>query len=177
MKPKEILHILQSLKDIEPRKDFSEESRFLILSTKQKHSLKEYLPSRVSLSGVLSQSFLSHPLRAIAFTFAGVLIIVTAYTATQEISPLFLPGLNQGKVVAEAEMINKTINIELDRLEYFDATNKTGSSALNQVTSKQLDHLNQSILEKEAQNIGTGTLSPEVEMNEKLNEILKQINQ
>lgn len=180
MKDKDIIKTLELLKHIEPRESFSKESRLLIMSSSQKTPLQRMIPTKVSLSGVLSHSFAQHPLRALAFTVAGVALIVTAYTATKEISPLFLPGLNQNKVVAEAEMVNKTINIELQRLEYFDATNKTGSSALNQVTSEELDHLNTSILQKEVGTIDQKVSSSSLdnsELNAQLNTILQQVNE
>jgi len=99
---------------------------------------------------VRSLSPFARPMNALAFAVAGILVIMGVYTITRELSPLFLPGLNQRAMSAEAAAIEREIDIQLSHIDYFQQTSTESSVALKQVTEKNLDHLNEALIKNEA---------------------------
>ena len=88
---------------------------------------------------------------------------------SQYFSPLFLPGLNQDKVIAEADMIDSTITIQLSKLNYFDTASQASAHALSQVAAPTLNHLNATVILNDSQQIqelsptGTDTTSEQIQ--------------
>lgn len=166
MNERDIIKNLKRFGAIEPEKGYTAQSRFLILSAPR-------LARRIPVTRLVFN--MNYFLRAGSLVGLGVVLIVAAYAATRELSPLFLPGLNQNRIVAEADMINSTIDIELQRVNYFEKATKEGTLALTQVTTASPDHLTAEVIEKEADQIEA--LLPEQEFNQEINDILNQINE
>ena len=127
MNKKQIINNLKLLKEINPENDFSRKSRLAILQTPfvskkvlQDESILSALEmAPIKLKNYSLKSIFSNGGRAISVAMATAIILVGIYFATSQLSPLFLPGLNQSKVVAEADMINNTINIQLSHISKF----------------------------------------------------------
>ena len=144
--------------------------------------LSHIKPSKFGIRATLASLFNNGlspkaPLQLASFVAVMTLLIGATYYATTQISPLFLPGLNQDRIVAEAEMIEQSISIELERLDYFVYVAEESTSVLNSVASSEFDHLNTTTIEKEAQQLEeVGALSDN-ELSDELNILLNQLTQ
>src|SRR3989344_3527451 len=98
MRNKELFTILNEFKKIKPKEGFVLQSKPLILSQPRNSFSSSQAPIQVGLRG-----YAASLTRVMSFSLAGILLVLSIYYATRELSPLFLPGLNQEKVVAEAE--------------------------------------------------------------------------
>lgn len=160
MNERNIIRILKEFKKLAPRDDFVRESRARVLSSIVRHAAPQ-----ARLTGFKPQlnSLRSPLLNTFTFVFTGAIVLFGVYVITQELSPLFLPGLNQKAVSAEAEMVGKQINIQLSQIHYFEQTSKDGIQALKEVTEPGMDHLNQALIENEAESVKK-TTEPEKEL-------------
>jgi hypothetical protein len=151
MKMHDIRKTLNILREVKPDPRFTERSRALIMASARKPAAEGASAQLMGASPVAS--YLVSLMRIGSFVTASAVIVVALYYATQELSPFFLPGLNPGKITAEAEMINSNINIELSQIQQFSQTAEESSSILHEVNQKNLNHLNDTILNKETNNI------------------------
>ncbi len=153
MNDRNLKDILIEFKKISPREEFSSRLRTELLS-REAQALPVAQLMNVHVMGP-SRAYLqfSKPLNALAFAVASVLVIVGVYTITQELSPLFLPGINQREISAEAAEIEKEINIQLSQIDYFQQASHESTKALTQVTQKNLDHLNEVLIQNEAASV------------------------
>ncbi len=170
MKDKELQDILKQFSRLEPRGSFARESKMRVCALPQRSA---------SASAELASypAFFQRSISSLTFAVASVLIILGIYTMTRELSPLFLPGLNQKKISAEAESVNKQIDIELSQIAYFQNASKESSRALKQVTQPQLDHLNETLIENEARNVTSSPAIGETNKNQQTNREIQDILQ
>lgn len=174
MTEKDIQKILTEFKRLSPRKEFINASKMRIFSI-----VPDEKPQALFMG--TNPVFLRTSMNSLTFVFASIVIIMGAYLATQELSPLFLPGLNQKKISAEAEMIGKQIDIQLSQISYFQKTSEESADALKEITSKNLDHLNETLIQHEAQTVQK-TSDPEqkVQAHEtitnEVNELLQEVS-
>jgi hypothetical protein len=174
MKEKDLIRALRALQQIEPEKDYTKESRLLVLSSFKHNPLE----ATASLVSQFNPATVWHaPLRIGSFLAVIALLVGGIYYSTTQLSPLFLPGLNQEKIVAEADMIERTINVELQQLEHFSYVATESNEALEEVSVNQADHLHTATLEKEADAIDRALPQESVEISEELNQLLNTISQ
>lgn len=176
MKEKEIKNQISRFSEIEPEKRFTEESRFELLSIIDNSNNKVFNPKEnKAFIGFIREFIIEKPAQlASAITMATIIFVVTYYAVTQ-ISPLFLPGLNKDKIVAEAEMINQKINIEVNKLEHFSSIAKESNEILNEVSKSSFNYLNESIIKGEA--IQVDDINGEnKDTNEEINSILNEMS-
>jgi len=169
---KTILHSLTRLQSIKPRGDFSRASKeaLLLVVTQNKKTIvsQPVQPHRTGLAIIV--------MRSSVLVVGTALIVAGMVYGGQKLSPLFLPGLNKQNIVAEADMVNSTINIELENLNHFDVTVKTSAQALNQVVGSTPHHLNESVLS--ADQLQIESLSPATttdETNQTIESILQEL--
>ena len=74
-------------------------------------------------------------------------------------------------------MINSQIDIQLSQLEHFQETSQKGNQALQQAANTQLNHLNETVIEKEAENNTPNFSSSVLETNSKINQILESLSE
>ncbi len=186
MNKKQIINKLKVLKEINPENDFSKKSRLAILQTpfvskkdfqgESILSALETAPAKLrsySLKNIFSSSG-----RVISVAVATAIILIGIYFATSQLSPLFLPGLNQSKVVAEANMVNNTIDIQLSHITKFEQTAKASTTALKEVAATTPSHINSSIIQAEQSQIDSAfNADPQSQNNQDINNILKSISQ
>lgn len=142
-----IIQHLRHLMTIEPSKDFSNRSRALILAATQEKT-------STSMAGSSHQTIIRlWSLRTVFFVAGSTAIVIGLLYGSRYFSPLFLPGLNQEKIIAEATDINHTISIQLSQLDYFDTASQASNHALSQVSAPSLNHLNTEILSNDTKQI------------------------
>jgi len=176
MKKRDLKKALSALHTIKPSKDYARTSRLNILLVPQK---TDTFSSDFVVNGNSKHSFgvvlyANRTMRVASFVVGGAAIVMLAYVATQQLSPLFLPGLSQTKIVAEADSVDRIIDIELQRVTYFKTTSKESSNAINLITTKTLDHLNDGIINSEVQSLNVSSTDPQ--LNQNINEFLDVIN-
>jgi hypothetical protein len=177
----QIIKKLETLRAIRPDKDFSQKSRLLIIQTPFTPSKQERISFEAATAGLRSftvADLFSNTFRSIMIASATLAILGAIYFATAQLSPLFLPGLNKNGIVAEASMVNSTINVQLDHVNRFEQTSKDSVAALREVAANTPSHLNASIISGEQSKIES--LSPSqtaTDTNQQINDILKQISQ
>ncbi|MFA6136280.1 MAG: hypothetical protein WC705_02895 [Candidatus Paceibacterota bacterium] len=176
METKRLKSILGSFKNIHPKNDFSASSKRLVLQSQQIHNEEGNLAVSIGNGSFSILNYFTYAPRAISFVLGSLVILVSVYYATRELSPLFLPGLNEKKVVAEAEIVNSNINIQISQLDHFQKTSAESLKVLDQVSKDQFNHLNQTILDKETKVIQSGDLDSTT-MNSDLNSIIKALSQ
>lgn len=178
MEEKEIIKNLKLLKNVEPNKDFFEKSRFVILSSSPITNRFSIFRSSSKELAVSLRSALEVAWRGLAFSAVSLVVLFSIYYASQELSPLFLPGLNYRKIAAEAESVNAQIDIQLSQLKKFEDTSKQSGEALQEVSSSKLNHLNSSILNNELESIEASTsgFGLDNEANSEINSILKELS-
>ncbi len=176
-----IISILNRFKRIKPDEAFSRTSKILILAhrplnepTKDYEALLRHTPNRFAFS-------IQAPLRSLSFLVAGVTIAVVSFYAIQELSPVLFPGLNAQKITAEAAMVNQQMNIQLSQLHTFDATVQQSNDALHQITQKQMNHLNTTIIQQETTTINGSVASSSPsstdQVTQQVNSIINQLGQ
>ncbi|KKS83006.1 MAG: hypothetical protein UV58_C0002G0016 [Candidatus Wolfebacteria bacterium GW2011_GWC1_43_10] len=174
MEPKTIIKNLRALRVIQPDENFSARSRLVVLSCSPE------IPGNFPTERGWYLVAVRHLQRiglSLSFTVGVAVLILSIFYATRELSPLFLPGLNEKRVVAEAEMINSQIDIQLSQLEHFQETSQKGNQALQQAANTQLNHLNETVIEKEAENNTPNFSSSVLETNSKINQILESLSE
>ncbi|MEE8131601.1 MAG: hypothetical protein V3T98_00960 [Candidatus Paceibacterota bacterium] len=101
--PKDLLKNLKDLQQIRPDDEYAKRSRLLILSS-------PHYETRVRKI---------NPIAIMAVSGVFVLIIVFSVSYINQIlSPIFLPGLNQNDLVAEANEMTALIQVRLDDVKY-----------------------------------------------------------
>lgn len=167
-------NVFNQLKTIRPDADYSRMAKRLILAT-PKQSTRETVES-LSI-GIARRPFVLSLVNTASLVMAVGLLAMGVYVATIQLSPLLLPGLNEKKIVAEADMINQTISIQLAQIEHFKKTARETTSALNNVSTQQLNHLNETVIGTEAQKI-TQVEDPSAihDINTEINNILDTIS-
>ncbi len=174
MTEKEILKAIKHFQAIQPNKDYSKKSRLTLLS----HIQPSRFGVRATLASLLNNGLSPKaPLQLASFIAVMALLIGGTYYATTQISPFFLPGLNQDRIVAEAEMIEQSISIELDKLDYFVYVAEQSNDMLNSVASSEFNHLNTTTIEKEAQQLEKVEALSDNELSGELNTLLEQLTQ
>ncbi len=168
---KEIIEQLEQFRRIQPRAEFSEQSKSLILSSPR------LSPESISSTswGVRVQYGMSSILRIGSFVSIGLSILIVSLYATRELSPVLFPGLSPQSITAEAEMLTSNMNIELSRLGYFDTASQESNTALKQLSQKQLNHLNDTIIGSEAATIQKSTSSSSDETSQ-INNFINQLS-
>lgn len=168
---KEIIEQLEQFRRIQPRAEFSEQSKSLILSSSR---LSPELATPTSWVTRL-QYGMSSVLRIGSFVSVGLSILIISLYATRELSPVLFPGLSPQSITAEAEMLTSSMNIELSRLGYFDTASQESSAALKQLSQKQLNHLNDTIIGSEVITIQKSTQSSPDETSQ-INNLINQLS-
>jgi hypothetical protein len=164
-----IIDRLHRLNALAPTQDFSARSRRLILASAQAaHS--DTIPETLH-----AYRFSTIMVRTTLFA-AGMAIVLTGlFYGSQYFSPLFLPGLNQDKIVAEADMIDNTITIQLSQLHYFDTTSQASAHALKQVANPTLSHLNTAVIFSDTQQIQMLSPTDTDTTSQQIQDILKTL--
>ena len=168
-----IIQALKALRAIEPDKDFTTKSRLLVLAAPRE--------DRVSATPVLvgalttGRTIAVRSLRIVSFTAVALFLCAAIYYATTQLSPLFLPGLNQNSIIAEADMVDQKINIEVQQIDHFSAVTKESNQILDGVTKSNFDHLNTSAIGSETPQIDSISGQSDTQLNSQLNSILQQI--
>lgn len=172
MRTKDLQNILGEMRSIKADEGYVARSRMLVLSSPRLSKSDSSVPeTNDSLS-----KFLWGPVRIVSFVTAGFLLIFSLYSLSQELSPLFLPGLNQKKITAEAEAVDAAINIHLSQIAYFEKTSKETSKILEQIAVKQLDHLNEIVIQKETEEIASSLIKTG-SLNQEIADLLKAVSE
>ena len=157
------LHRLNALK---PTEDFSTRSRMLVLAAPHTTSAITQPTYRISTAIAI---------RTALFIAGSAIILGGLMYGSQYFSPLFLPGLNQDKVIAEADMIDNTITIQLSKLNYFDTASQASAHALSQVAAPTLNHLNATVILNDSQQIQELSPTDTDTTSEQIQDILKAL--
>ena len=132
-----LLELLKKLKEIEPDKHYTQESRSVILST----PLKEKSPSYFDWPTILSPAYFK---KMATFSIGLTVLVIIGGAVINFLSPVKFSSLDPATLKAEAEAID--IQIHLANLTY---TEETG----NETTLPTVSTLPPKV-EKQAQNIG-----------------------
>ncbi len=160
---------LHRLAAIAPAQDFSERSRRLVLASAP-------APHHdTTLEAIHVHRFSTIVIRTALFATGTAIVLTGLFYGSQYFSPLFLPGLNQDKIVAEADMIDNTITIQLSQLNYFDTTSQASAHALNQVAASTLNHLNTAVISNDTQQIQTLSPTDTDTTSQQIQDILKAL--
>jgi hypothetical protein len=167
-----IINALKALRSIEPDKDFTKKSRLLVLAAP-----RDDRTSTPVLTGALTagRTIAVRSLRIVSFSAVALFLCAALYYATAQLSPLFLPGLNQNSIIAEADMVDQKINIEVQQVDHFSAVTKESNRLLDGVTKSTFDHLNTSAIGTETPQIDSISGQADTQLNNQLNSILQQI--
>ena len=151
---KDFIKILRKLRKIEPDAEYSKYSRFLILSSAvKKDEIKLTTAYKICHYFYIHYLLLSELVVAVAIFVSAIYLIVS-----------YLPG-NKNNLVAKANEINASIQIELDGIKYYlENQSQISSSSAGDVGEQ---------LEKAAQELEAARdLSGD---NDKLKETLEKI--
>ncbi|MFA5173254.1 MAG: hypothetical protein WC435_02555 [Candidatus Paceibacterota bacterium] len=133
-----IIEQLKSLKSIIPDKNFSEKSRFLVLSSNRK--LIYWMPSQVSE--------IFRYLTATSLTAALIVLILGGFNYLEKSNlPMVIAGLDLKTLEAEAESLG--IDVNISKLAYYQESNQTVKTALNQTIKDDPVYFEEVILDKE----------------------------
>ncbi len=172
MNYKNLENQLEQFRRIHPRAEFSRESKSLILATPRILTTSSYVSPSWSTR---IQYGLSSLVRVGSFVGIGLSILIISLYATHELSPVLFPGLSPQSITAEAEMLNSNMNIELSRLGYFDTASQESNSALKQLSQKQFNHLNDTIINSEVTELQKVTATPSDETTQ-INTLIQQLS-
>ncbi len=128
---KDILKILNKLKEIKPDPDYAKKSRMLILVSKQ-NELKSLNFGFKNFTEILRFSAV--------VGLAGFLLLSLlegVFYVNKNFSPLALEGLNQKSLITEAEGINNSIQITLKEIKYLDQSNKKTINMINEISKNE----------------------------------------
>jgi len=119
---------LKNLKSIKPDNDYSLKSLCLIVSSPKISPIESISIWQKALTGFRLSS-------GVVLASALVLVIfVSALYLNTVISPLFLPGLNDKNISAEADQINQSININLNEIKYHQMSQEITKSTLENIS-------------------------------------------
>jgi hypothetical protein len=177
MNKKQIINKLGLLRGIEPGKDFTQKSRLIIVQMPFTPTINDevsLVPVNVGLRNYSVGTLFSNGFRSILMVSATIAVLAGIYFATTQLSPLFLPGLNQRGVVAEADMINAAISVHFSPIDKFEQTTKESADALKEVTTDAPSHLNSTVIKNEQSKVDSAfTTDPQSQNNEDVSDILK----
>lgn len=176
----DIVKKLGALRVIEPDGDFKKKSRLAILQTPFTPSIHEKITFEAATAGLRSftvSDLFSNTFRSVMIAVGTLGILAGIYFATIQLSPLFLPGLNQNGIVAEAGMVNTTINVQLAHITHFEQTSTDSSNALKEITSNAPVHLNTTVIDSEKSKINSLIPTiPSETATQQVNDILNEIS-
>lgn len=137
LKSKKIKEELGRLRSIEPDVDFVENTLRIITSTPQIPSI-----GRVG--------FFANILKKPAFSMAMALVLIIlgsfAYLSiSQDEEGLFLSALDRDMLISEAQ----AISLNIEDIERWQSENLAINEAIREISETQVNHLNQSLLERE----------------------------
>ncbi len=164
-----IISQLRHLTALAPSQDFSARSRRLILA-----SPRATEPD-AALGSMRTHRTVVIIVRTALFAAGTAVVVAGLLYGSQYFSPLFLPGLNQEKIVAEADMINGTITIQLSQLNYFDTASQASAHALNQVAASPLNHLNTTAISNDTEQIQTMSPTDTDATSQQIQDILQTL--
>ena len=128
----DIIKILKGLNSINPGKEYSENSRMVILASPQKEAEKTRW---FSLKHAIEIFRLSTAVGVISFLLLVLMGGVSYINNT--FSPLALDGLNQNSLTTEAAGIDNSIQITLSEIKYLDQSNKKAIKTIDQVSQNK----------------------------------------
>ncbi len=175
MKNDQLKGLLQEFRRITPRAEFSRESRTLIIA--RKPNISTIQPHTVSVTWAQRlRTGAFNTIRIGSFVAVATAIILISFYATRELSPLLLPGLNTQRITAEAQMLNSAMNIELNNLGYFNTSSQESTNALEQLSQKQLNHLNDTIIKSEVKELNQAVASSTPTSSTDLNSLIQELS-
>jgi hypothetical protein len=180
MDKKTIVKNLGMLRHVQPDRDFSKKSRLAIVQTPFTPALHEKVTLETAVAGLHAytlRDLFSTTFRTVLLASATVAVLAGIYFATTQLSPLFLPGLSQNGIIAEADMINATINLQLSHVQRFEQTAKESTAALKEVSTNNPGHLNETIIKTEQGKIDSLIPAGSADVTREINDILKTISQ
>lgn len=145
---------LKNLKSIKPDNDYSLKSLSSIISSPKISPVESISIWKKALTGFRLSS-------GVVLASALVLVIfISALYLNTVISPLFLPGLNDKNVSAEADQINQSININLNEIKYHQMSQEIAKSTLESISKN---------------NVATNTTSIVSSSEETINQLLDEL--
>ncbi|HDH31491.1 MAG TPA: hypothetical protein ENH26_01810 [Candidatus Wolfebacteria bacterium] len=161
---KDLFKNLKDLQSIGPNKEYTERSRFLILSSSRYEARVRKINPFVVMA------------------ISGAFILITIFSVSyinQILSPIFLPGLNQNDLVAEANEITVSIQVKLDDVKYniqeLEDNNLADLATLNKLKVLLVEATNRlqeaSVLDFEGENMELS-----LQKMKSANEILKEMS-
>lgn len=143
-----IIEQLKTLKGVSPDDTFKDSTKRMVLAAEpKKKSIPTLIPQWAWAAGF-----------AAMLLVAGSAFIMTPTTTVQSFD------------TTELQNELENLNIEVNQISYTQKTNRTITSALNEISNTQTNHLNKSILEKEHNNI------KEIDAKEDLDNIDEMLN-
>ncbi len=147
----DILEQLKDLKRIAPDPDFAARTKRLILATSA--------PRRPF--GI----FAAWPKVALGAAVLAALVLV-----------IEAPGAPKAVPIASAEALNNeftnlSINIELKQVSYNQDVNQTIASAISEITTNKLSHLNPAVLQAESAGLNPGVPASDPKIDDLLNQV------
>lgn len=133
----DIEKILKQLKNIAPDKKYAENSRLLILASKKSETPKFKLASmpRLTFRNIFET------MRLTATVGVGLFLIVVflggASYINKTYSPISYEGLDQKSLVAEADEINRSIEITLREISSLDQSNQQAIQTIGDISKNQ----------------------------------------
>jgi hypothetical protein len=174
MKRSQIIKTLEQFRKITPNEAYSRHSLNVILSTLPKQKIEKPYQTKIQTTSFVS--LIKNSWRIAVLSGAMIALITAIYFATSELSPLFLPSLNQNKVVAEAQMIKATIDIQLSHIQKFEESAQQSTIALKKVASNNPTHLNESVIKNEEKEIDLSQiLNQSPTTTQSINSILNEL--
>lgn len=148
----QIIRQLKRLKAIEPNPGFTASSRRMILALEKEPA---FVWSNFRLAGAL----------------AGLVAVVAA-------SVFLFSGQSATTAFASPEMLNQefnnmNVNIELREISYRQNVSQTISSAISEISTNKLSHLNQDVLNSESNGFDLETSNTDPEIDQLLNKLIQ----
>lgn len=136
-----IIEQLKKLKEIRPEKNFSEKSRFLVISSKRKAVY--WMPNQISE--------IFRYLGAVSITASLIILFIGSFNYFEKSNlPMIIAGLDMKTLSAEAESLG--IDVNISKLDYYNSS-QTVKTALNQTISDNPVYFESVILDKETDSI------------------------
>jgi len=149
-----IIKQLKKLKAIEPDANFASMSRRSILAMKTESRMPFW---KVNFRMVAGLSGAVAALAAWVFLFSG------PSASTAFASPELL---NQ-------EFTNMNINVEVQQIDYRQNVNKTITSAISEISSNKLSHLNQEVLNSEVGSFSSDATGTDPQIDQLLDKVIQ----
>jgi len=164
MNDEQIIEKIKELRAIKPSAGYTNASRAMLFASLKARPVK----LRKTAFGFLFQSL------NLGFSIAltALLITVASGNTTNLLRTVLmpnLPGINDENLSAEANNINKDINIHLNEAEYFAISAVKTTVALKEASVSEASHTNPSVIEKENRNFNFDNPT-----NTKIDDLLRQ---